>query len=96
MHLLQAAGIAAGVVQTGQDMAENDPHLRERGLFQQVPDASGVMRTIERAPYKLSLTPGSVTRGAPEFGADQDFILREVLGVDDDELAEMAIAGAFD
>ncbi|MCI0845471.1 MAG: CoA transferase, partial [Chloroflexi bacterium] len=96
MHLLQEAGVAAGVVQTGQDMAENDPHLRERGIFQQVPDAAGVMRTIERAPYKLSLTPGSVTRGAPEFGADQDFILREVLGVDDDELAEMAIAGAFD
>ena len=96
MHLLQAAGVAAGVVQTGQDMAEDDPHLRERGLFQKVPDAAGVTRTIERAPYKLSLTPGSVTRGAPEFGADQDFVLREILGVDDEELAEMAIAGAFD
>ena len=96
MHLLQAAGVAAGVVQTGQDLAENDPHLRERGIFQPVPDAAGVLRTIERAPYKLSLTPGRVARGAPEFGADQDFVLREILGVDDDELSEMAIAGAFD
>ena len=96
MRLLQAAGVAAGVVQTGEDLAENDPHLRERGLFQKVPDAAGVLRTIERAPYKLSRTPGSVTRGAPEFGADQDFVLGEILGVDDDELAEMAIAGAFD
>ena len=84
------------MVQTGQDMAENDPHLRERDIFQQVPDAAGVMRTIEKAPYKLSLTPGSVTKGAPEFGANQDFVLREILGVDDKELAEMAIAGAFD
>ena len=96
MHLLQAAGVAAGVVQTGEDMAENDPHLKERGLFHQVPDASGVPRTIEKAPYKLSRTPGWVNRGAPEFGADQTFILSEVLGVDDEELAEMAIAGAFD
>ena len=96
MHLLQSAGIAAGVVQTGKDMAENDPHLRDRGIFQQVPDAGGVMRTIERAPYKLTLTPGEVIRGAPEFGADQDFVFREILGVDDEELAEMAIAGAFD
>jgi crotonobetainyl-CoA:carnitine CoA-transferase CaiB-like acyl-CoA transferase len=96
MHLLQAAGVAAGVVQTGHDMAENDPHLRERGIFQQVPDAAGALRTIERAPYKLSRTPGEVTRGAPEFGADQDFFLGEILGVDDEELAEMAIAGAFD
>ena len=96
MHLLQSAGIAAGVVQTGKDMAENDPHLRDRGIFQQVPDAGGVLRTIERAPYKLTLTPGEVIRGAPEFGADQDFVFREILGVDDEELAEMAIAGAFD
>ena len=96
MHLLQAAGVAAGVVQTGEDLAENDPHLKERELFQKVPDAAGVPRTIERAPYKLSRTPGKVTRGAPEFGANQTFILSEVLGVDDEELAEMAIAGAFD
>ena len=96
MHLLQSAGIAAGVVQTGKDMAENDPHLLDRGIFQTVPDARGVMRIIERAPYKLTRTPGEVTRGAPEFGADQDFVLREILGVDDEELAYMAIAGAFD
>ena len=96
MHLLQAAGVAAGVVQTGKDIAENDPHLRERGIFQQVPDASGVLQTIERAPYKLSRTSGEVTNGAPEFGADQDLVLREILGVDEEELAEMAIAGAFD
>ena len=96
MHLLQAADVAAGVVQTGEDLAENDPHLKERGLFQQVPDAGGVLRTIERAPYKLSATPGRVSKGAPEFGADQTFVLSEVLGVDEEELAEMAIAGAFD
>lgn len=96
MHLLQGVGVAAGVVQTGKDMAGNDPQLRERGIFQQVPDAAGELRTIEKAPYKLSRTPGNVTRGAPEFGADQDFVLREILGVDDEELAEMAIAGAFD
>jgi len=96
MHLLQAASVAAGVVQTGKDMAENDPQLRERGIFQQVPDAAGELRTIEIAPYKLSKTPGEVTKGAPEFGVDQDFVLGEILGVDDEELAEMAIAGAFD
>ena len=96
MQLLQTAGVAAGVVQTGEDMANNDPQLRERGTFQQVPDAAGVLRTIERAPYQLSRTPGSVTRGAPEFGADQDFVLSEILGLNDEELAEAAIAGAFD
>jgi len=96
MHLLQAAGIAAGVALTGEDMANSDPQLRDRGTFQPVPDAGGVLRTIEKAPYKLSRTPGSVTRGAPEFGADQDFVLSEILGLSDEELAEAAITGAFD
>ena len=48
------------------------------------------------APYKLSQTPGIVTRGAREFGADQTLVLSEILGVADEELAEMAIAEAFD
>ena len=54
------------------------------------------MRIIERAPYKLSRTPGEVIKGAPEFGADQDFVLSEILGLSDEALAEAAIAGAFD
>jgi len=33
---------------------------------------------------------------APEFGADQTFVLSEILGVADEELPEMAIAKAFD
>jgi len=95
MHLLQAAGVAAGVVQTGADLAE-DPQLNELGFFQQVLDAQGATRIIEGAPYKLSRTPGGVSRGAPEFGSHQTYLLRELLGMSDDELAECAIAGAFD
>ena len=95
MHLLQRAGVCAGVVQTGADLAE-DPQLKERGFFRKVPDAQGVIRTVEGAPYKLSRTPGGPGRGAPEFGSDQTYVLREVLGLPDDELAEYAIAGVFE
>ena len=95
MQLLQAAGVAAGVVQTGPDLA-HDPQLKHRGFFRRVPDAQGVSRTIEGAPYKLSRTPGGALRGAPDFGADQTYVLRDVLGMSDDDLAECAMAGAFD
>lgn len=95
MRLLQTAGVSAGVVQSGADLAE-DPQLKHRGFFRQVLDAQGVARTVEGAPYKLSLTPGGVTRGAPEFGAHQTYVLRDVLGMPDDELAECAIAGVFE
>ena len=95
MHLLQTAGVAAGVVQTGADLAE-DPQLEARGFFRRVLDAQGVPRIVEGPPYKLSRTPGDVSRGAPEFGAHQTYVLREVLGMTDDELAECAIAGIFE
>jgi crotonobetainyl-CoA:carnitine CoA-transferase CaiB-like acyl-CoA transferase len=95
MSLLQAAGVAAGVVQTGADLSR-DPQLKERGFFRRVLDHQGEYRTIESAPYKLSRTPGSVTKGAPAFGADLTYVLSEVLGMSDDELADCAIAGVFD
>ena len=95
MAALQAAGVPAGVVQTGADLA-HDAHLQERGFFRTVPDAMGEMRRIEGAPYKLSRTPGGVRRGAPDFGADQTYVLRDILGMTDDELADCAIAGVFE
>ena len=95
MNRLQAAGVAAGVVQTGKDLSR-DPQLKERGFFRQVPDHRGELRTIERAPYQLSRTPGRVVRAAPEFAADMTYVLRELLGMTDDEVEDCAIAGAFD
>ncbi len=95
MTLLQAAGIAAGVVQSGADLSR-DPQLKERGFFRRVPDHQGEVRIIESAPYKLSRTPGAVTRGAPAFAADMTYVLRELLGMSDDEVEDCAIAGAFD
>ena len=95
MQLLQAAGVSVGVVQTGADVAK-DPQLKERGFFRYVPDAENVPRMVEGPPYKMSRTPGGPVKGAPEFGADQTYILRDVLGMSDDELADCAIAGVFD
>ena len=95
MAALQAVGVPAGMVQTGGDLA-HDGHLQERGFFRRVPDTKGEMRKIEGAPYKLSRTPGGVSRGAPDFGADQTYVLRDVLGMTDEELADCAIAGVFE
>ena len=95
MSRLQAAGIAAGVVQSGADLSR-DPQLKERAFFRRVPDHLGEVRIIESAPYKLSRTPGAVTRGAPAFAADMTYVLRELLGMSDDEVEDCAIAGAFD
>ena len=95
MHRLQASGVSAGVVQSGADLSE-DPQLAERGFFRRVSDGTGTFVTVEGPPYRLSRTPGGPVRGAPEFGAQQDYVLRDILGMSDQEVAECAIAGAFD
>ena len=95
MQQLQEVGIPAGGVQSGKDLA-SDTQLHERGFYHQVPDALGEDQVIESAPYKLSRTPGGAHRAGPEFGEHQDYVLREVLGMSDNELAECAISGAFD
>jgi hypothetical protein len=33
---------------------------------------------------------------APTFGADSHWVLREILGYDDERIAELAIAGALE
>ena len=97
MHLLQSAGVAAGVVQSGADLAEKDPHLKARGgSLLRVPDDDGTLHTIEGVPYKLSRTPGGPVHAAPSFGSHQDYVLKEVLGLSDEELAECAIADVFE
>ena len=96
MHRLQAVGVPAGVVQSGPDLVNTDPQLKERGFFPHVPDDQGTPRFIEGAPYKLSGTPGGAVRAAPAFGAHQDNVLRDLLGMSDEELAECAVQGAFD
>ena len=96
MHALQAAGIAAGVVQSGADMVDGDPQLNERGFYHSVPDTHGASWIIEGAPYKLSRTPGGALKGAPEMGAHNTYICRDLLGMSDDDLAQCAIDGVFE
>ena len=96
MELLQAAGITAGVVQSGEDLVERDEHMKERGFYIKVPDRSSELRPIEGVPFKLSRTPGGPLRGAPELGEHQTYVCRDLLGISDEELAQCAIEGVFE
>jgi len=81
MSGLQAAGVPAGIVQTGADLLK-DPQLRHRGYFASIPDSligpfeiprSGILfRGMEEAPLRLP----------NRFGSDNELILSELLGYD--------------
>lgn len=91
---LQAAGIPASVVATSADLVR-DPQLAARGHFVRVAHPHHGRTTVEGPRALLSLTPGRVPGPAPAFGADNDWVLREVLGYDDERITALVVAGAL-
>jgi formyl-CoA transferase len=71
---LDAAAVPAGRIYTVADIA-NDPHYRARGMLQDITLADGSRLTLPGIVPKLSRTPGSHRRNAPEIGQDNDEIL---------------------
>ncbi|MBA7654831.1 Succinyl-CoA:(R)-benzylsuccinate CoA-transferase subunit BbsF [subsurface metagenome] len=92
MALLQEQGVAAGVVQDASDLA-NNPQLRARGFFIEL-DHPELGKTISDAtPIKLSDTPARYSRAAPVQGQDNDYVYKQLLGMSEDEVAELKQQG---
>ena len=92
MALLQREGVAAGVVQDASDLA-SDPQLKARDFFIEL-DHPELGRTISDAtPIKLSDTPARYSRAAPVAGQDNEYVYGELLGMSEDEIAELRQQG---
>jgi formyl-CoA transferase len=74
---LDAASVPAGKIYTVADIAA-DPHYQARGMIQQVQMDDGSMLAVPGIVPKLSRTPGSHRRNAPNVGQDTLAVLREV------------------
>jgi crotonobetainyl-CoA:carnitine CoA-transferase CaiB-like acyl-CoA transferase len=95
MARLQELGIPAHQVQNTVEAFE-DPQLQHRGHFVQVPhDAMGTT-WVEGSRLRMSRTPAVIDRGSPTIGQHTWQVLTELLGYDDDRVAELAAAGLFE
>ena len=74
---LDAASVPAGRIYTIADIA-TDPHYQARGMLQSVQMSDGSLLTVPGIVPKLSVTPGSQHRPAPELGQDTDEVLRGI------------------
>jgi benzylsuccinate CoA-transferase BbsF subunit len=92
---LQRAGVAASVVQNSAELVR-DPQLAERGHFVELEHPSGRPTFVEGSRFRLSRTPARIEKLAPTLGRDSEHVLREVLGYDDERIAELVIAGALE
>ena len=86
MQLLQEAGISAGVVQNGEDLAE-DPQLKARDFF--IPlDHATLGRTIsDSTPIRFKDNSKVPWKAAPLLGEDNRYVCLELLGFKEDDLS---------
>jgi crotonobetainyl-CoA:carnitine CoA-transferase CaiB-like acyl-CoA transferase len=91
---LQAARVPAYAVQNSPDLVR-DPQLLARGHFQEVAHPGHGTTAIEAARFKLSRTPAKVHAVAPTYGADNEYVLRTILGYDETQITELVASGAL-
>ncbi|MEP1519600.1 MULTISPECIES: CoA transferase [Paracoccaceae] len=85
-------GVPCGLIYKAEDMLE-DPHFKAREAIVDVehPDF-GPIKMQNVAP-RLSDTPGAVRHVGPTLGEDNNYVLGELLNLDDDEQARLKDAG---
>ena len=92
MELLQSAGVAAGAVLDQRD-AYDDPHLRNRGAFEEAYQEDTGTHLYPGAPYKMSETPIQIRRGPVRMGEDNEYVYKTLLKVTNEEYADLERAG---
>ena len=96
MERCQRAGIAAGVVQSAEDMYRRDPQLAARKFFETIPHFKRGEVSASGIPLGLTATPGRTTHSGSSIGHDNEAVLREVAGLTQAEWEEGLRIGAIE
>ena len=96
MRLLQAAGIAAAVVQNVEDQFERDPQLAARHFFEEIEHLEKGTVVATGIPLGLTGTPGRTDRSGAAMGQDNDAVFGELLGMTPEEIQSYIDAGAIE
>jgi len=91
---LQAAGVAAAPV-LGVPALFDDPHLRARGFWESVSHPDAGTWDVDGVPWHLNRSPAHIRLPAPRFGEHNEYVLRGLLGLSDEEMRELAEAGVI-
>jgi crotonobetainyl-CoA:carnitine CoA-transferase CaiB-like acyl-CoA transferase len=99
MDQLQAEGIPAGVCQTAQDRYERDPQLRHLEWLVELEQTEIGTWPVKELPVRLDKTPayigGIVDRHGPNYGEDNDYVYRKLLGLSHGEIDSLAEDGVI-
>jgi crotonobetainyl-CoA:carnitine CoA-transferase CaiB-like acyl-CoA transferase len=95
MRDLQARGVAAAVVQSAREILDVDEHIRERGYYKYLNHAETGRAAYDGPPAVLSKTPGELRSPAPLLGEHTEYVCREILGLGDEEMADLLVEGVL-
>jgi len=95
MFSMQAAGVAAGVVQNARDLQEHDPQLKAREWLVSLEHPVLGVFGHPTPPYKLSKTKAEVKRTFSSIGEDTEYVCTSILGIAREEFDRLSKQGIF-
>ncbi|MBS4023822.1 MAG: CoA transferase [Dethiobacter sp.] len=94
VETLTEAGIPCGPINTVPDII-NDPQVKAREMIVDVESPAAGTVGLAGIPIKFSLSPGSVRKAAPVLGEDNTEVLKNFLGLSQQEIDELKINGTI-
>jgi formyl-CoA transferase/succinyl-CoA--D-citramalate CoA-transferase len=92
LAVLDEHGVPAGRIFTAPDML-TDPQYLAREMVRRVTSTQGWDVPMTGIVPRFTATPGTIRHPGPRLGEHTDEVLRELLGIDADELADLRAAG---
>jgi crotonobetainyl-CoA:carnitine CoA-transferase CaiB-like acyl-CoA transferase len=89
---LQSAGVGAAVVATGEDVMANDPQLRHRCTYRELDHPEMGRHLVHGPAFRMSDLSYHIRR-APLLGEHSEYVLKEILGMLDEEIAQLVVDG---
>jgi benzylsuccinate CoA-transferase BbsF subunit len=95
MRDLQAKGVSAGVVQSAREILDYDEHVKARGYYVYLDHPETGRAAYDGPPAVLSKTPGRLRAPAPLLGEHTERVCKEILGLSDEEMADLLVEGVL-
>jgi len=93
INTLEEVRVPVGPIYSVEDML-SDPQYQARGMFEQV-EIDGEPLKIPAILPKLADTPGRTDWPGGEVGSHNEYVLGEILSLDDEEIARLREAGVI-